>query len=267
MQRQPIAVVVVMQTGGGAPSQFQNYDAFLMILNLVLGMSAHRVALETFDSRPEEIWNFPPQADGLRYAFSHVKSGDRGAAMLDALNVAIEMLEQQPAGFRRIIVLLSQPQDLGSKVTAGEMLRLLGENNITIYSLTFTAEPLVPKTIPGRPRVRHQGSSTANHTSTVSTGEPRSVDEMLSAIRDNTAAEVAALSGGSHLRLEDPDGLQSALSILGGDFANSYLLSFRPVSPVPGFHSIQVDMSMKLHGLAVVARGSYWLGKTDGENR
>ena len=53
--------------------------------------------------------------DGLEYAFAHPYSGDSGAAIMDAVESAINLLQAQPSSLRRIILLLSQPQDVGSK--------------------------------------------------------------------------------------------------------------------------------------------------------
>ena len=61
-QNQPLAVVVLMQNGGAASSQLQNYGKLDAMLEAVLGSSTRTVALVTFDSRPKEIWGFPPQS-------------------------------------------------------------------------------------------------------------------------------------------------------------------------------------------------------------
>jgi hypothetical protein len=110
---QPLAVVVLMQNGGSASSQLQNYGKLDTIRESVLGSSTRTIALVTFDSRPEEIWDFPPRVDGLYYSMTHQESGDHGAAILDAVRCATALLQQQPANLRRIVLLLSQSQDDG----------------------------------------------------------------------------------------------------------------------------------------------------------
>lgn len=135
---QPLAVVVLMQNGGSASSQLQNYRKLDTILESVLGSSARTVALVTFDSRPKEIWDFPPRVDGLYYSLTHQESGDHGAAILDAVRCATGLLQQQPANLRRIILLLSQSQDDGSTSHTEDVVRSLAESGTTIYSLTFT---------------------------------------------------------------------------------------------------------------------------------
>ena len=82
---QPLAIVVLVQNGGAASSQLPNYGKLDSILESVLGSSARAIALVTFDSRPKEIWDFPPKVDGLYYSLTHQEGGDHGAAILDAV--------------------------------------------------------------------------------------------------------------------------------------------------------------------------------------
>ena len=72
---QPLAVVVLMQNGGAASSQLQKYRKLDTMLESVLGSSTRTVALVTFDSRPKEIWDFPPRVDGIYYSLTHQEGG------------------------------------------------------------------------------------------------------------------------------------------------------------------------------------------------
>jgi hypothetical protein len=81
---EPLAIGVVVQTGGSAFSQLQNYRKLDTMLEPMLGRSTRKVALVTFDSRPEQVWPFPPMVDALYYFLRHTERGDHGAAILDA---------------------------------------------------------------------------------------------------------------------------------------------------------------------------------------
>ena len=91
---QSLAVVVLIQTGGTAPRHFKDYRKLGAVIENMMGAPRHRVALVTFDSRLEEIWNSPPMVDGLT-AFRYPQSGDQGAALIDAMICGINLLEQQ----------------------------------------------------------------------------------------------------------------------------------------------------------------------------
>ena len=253
LDRQPLAIVVLMQTGGAAPRQFQNYRTFNILLNALLNTTPdvkiarapHKVALVTFDSRLREIWNFPPRVDGLKHAFSHPEGGDSGAAILDALNCGLALLEQQPASYRRILVLLSQSKDEYSQISAEDLVRRLAASNTTVYSISFTHQHAKPHAL------------------------PTTLQEAAKVMRENPAAEAADLSGGEHSALNREDELEHALSVLATDFANTYMLSFHPTaprtSPPNNLHTLQVQLANKSSRHRVKARALYWLSSAASE--
>jgi VWFA-related protein len=261
---QPLAVVVLVQNGGAASSQLQNYGKLDTILESALGSSTRTIALMTFDSRPKEIWDFPPRVDGLYYSLTHQEGGDHGAAILDALQCATGLLHQQPANLRRIILLLSQSQDDGSTAHAEDVVRSLAESGTTIYSVTFTPAKAGLKSHSTRP-ARRMGTalySPANSATLGETSRPSIPLEIMKAMREDPTAEVTALSGGERLRFQDEQELERGLSIVARDIQNSYTLSFYPTSHEIGFHALTVQVVPQHPHLEVKSRASYWLGGT-----
>ena len=125
VERQPLAVVVLLQTGGAAARQFQNYRNLSTMLDYMMGSSSHKVAMMTFDSQTEDTWRFTSEVDDLKEGLEHPKSGDGGAAIIDAVDEAIDLLKKQPVTSRHIILLFSQPQDDGSAEKAEDVVRRL----------------------------------------------------------------------------------------------------------------------------------------------
>jgi VWFA-related protein len=260
---QPLAVVVLVQNGGAASGQLQNYGKLDAVLESVLGSSTHMVALVTFDSRPKEIWSFPPRMDGLYYSLTHQEGGDNGAAILDAVKCATALLQQQPANFRRIILLLSQSQDDGSKTHAEDVARSLAESGTTIYSLTFSPAKSQSKSHSAKTARRVPISLQSPGDTTLSEASRPSIPlEIVKAMREDTTAEVVALSGGEQLRFRDEQELEGNLSIVGRDIQNGYTLNFYPSSHEAGFHAITVRVAPQSHHLEVKSRASYWFDGT-----
>lgn len=254
VKNQGIAVAVLMQTGAATPDKFQNYRTFTDMLDVIAGKSTSKIALVTFDSQVQQIWNFPPKTDGLGYAFAHPNRGDSGAAIMDAVSRGIDLLQEQPVSLRRVILLLSQSQDVGSTTLPREVVRRLGESNTTIYSVTFS-----PKRMSKRKTHKETCSIGAGpyiHDAIPLNDAPTAV---LKRICEETAAQVATLSGGETILIKDNDLLKQGLSILANDFSNSYTLSFQPTSHDLGFHKISVQVGAQPSHFVVSARTGYWV--------
>jgi VWFA-related protein len=260
VERQPLAVVVLMQTGGAAPRQFANYTRLATMLDYMMGNSAHRVALLCFDSQPETLTPFTSEIDDLKAELSRPEPGDAGAAILDAVNEGIDVLKQQPTVLRRILILFSQSQDEGSRSHIEDVVRRLGENNVTIYSVAFSPEKTWLKDQFTKPR--H-----GNPPYQLSPDQPPLIGTFdlstplgvaIQAMRTNAAASIASLSGGEYIRFDDERDLEHQLAILANHIPNRYILSFRPTSDQPGFHALQVYVPAQ-PVLQISARSSYWM--------
>jgi VWFA-related protein len=260
MERQPLAVIVLLQTGGSAPRQFPYYRDVGTMLEYMMGASPHKVGLITFDSQPEEIWDFPVRHDGLDDAFAHPVAGDSGAALLDAVSTAIDVLKRQPEGYRRIILLLSQTHDEGSKARPEQIIERLGESNTTIYSVSFSPSKTWLKDQFTKPRHGNPPYTLSPNlpavTGTFDLGTPLGM--ALKAVQADTAAGIASLSGGENLSFANKNDLERQLTLLANHIPNRYTLSFRPSSAQPGFHRIEVQVLHQANEATVAARTGYW---------
>lgn len=241
VEHQPIAIVVLIQTGGGAEGELDNYGKLDSVIESILRASPSKLALVSFDSHVREIWAFPPRIDGLDYALTHQAVGDSGAAIRDAIRYGINLLQNQPAHFRRIILLLSQEQDSGSKSSSTDILRDVARSGTTIYSFTFPSDVVRTKKQKFRPP-----HSTSDHARIPSS-------------TDATAAEVAAQSGGENMRFNGENDLEQKMATVRDDIRSGFILSFRPSSPSPGLHAIRVQLLDQTAGFKILARKSYWL--------
>jgi VWFA-related protein len=247
----PLAAAVLMQVSGPDAVQFQNYRKLPELLNSMIGQSAHEIMLVTFDSRPRATWFFPARSDGVEYALTHPVAGDDGAAILDGVNYVIELLQQEAGDFRRVVLLLGQSQDEGSRTSAKEVVRHLGKGNTSVYSLTFTAPK--SKNRVTKPRAFLPDSQVDE---AVDMSTP--LGAAVNALRTNTAEEIAVLSGGAHLKFRDEPDFEKQLSTIADDIRNRYMLSFQPDSHQPGFHTLTVRVAGQQHHLGILARTSYW---------
>jgi len=256
---QPLAVLVVMQTGGTAPRQFANYRTLETMLDYMSGAAERRFGLLTFDSKPEGMLRFSHDVNKLHEAIQAPEAGDKGAAILDAVDTGIDLLAALPPTTRRVMLLLSQPQDRGSKTPVDALLRKMSENNVEVYSLTFSPEKT--ELLDSLKGDRHAnppyrlGPVGPVVMGTFNLGKPLSM--AFRAMQQDAAAEMASLSGGESFHFDDRAELEKQMAILANHLPNRYLLSFQPVSGKEGLHRIEVRIPAHPE-LTVHARNAYW---------
>jgi VWFA-related protein len=270
---QPLSLVVLMQTGGAAPLEFQHYRKLETMLASLLesgaasGHAPNTIAIVNFDSKPEAASPFTTNVAEWTDAINHPDPGDRGAAILDGLAYSLRLLDAQPASNRRAILLISQPTDDGSKTPLKEILRTAAETNTTIYTLTFSPEKTaIKKALKGSTHGNAPiaiGSINPGNATVVTPGYIAYFDLslplnlLLSTMQKNLAANVATLTGGEAATFDNRHSLDEDLGTLTTHIRNRYLLTFQPASPTPGLHKLEVRLPHHPE-LNVSSRTDYW---------
>jgi Mg-chelatase subunit ChlD len=129
----------VAETGGAGARQLADYQGLGAMLDALIGNVDHQASLIGFDSAPHLVVPFTPDTETASRGLATLSEGDNGAAILDAIEFAVEQLRAQPPKYRRAILLLSETVDQGSKTTLNDALRLVSDTNTTIYSLAFSS--------------------------------------------------------------------------------------------------------------------------------
>jgi hypothetical protein len=260
-REQPIALVVIMQTGGHGSDQFVSYRNLPGFLASLVGNAANEVTLITFDSRVEQTWYFPTWTDGVDYAMSHPLVGDEGAAVFDAVDYTVNLIQQETGTFRRIVLLLSEAQDDGGHTSPEDLIRHLGESNTSVYSLTFLPANRPSPHFGSKNRYPEVHPVASNRPPTKDSAKVRGstpLEIALRAMRKNASEEIATLSGGIYLKFRNEAELGSRLSAMTDDVHNRHLLSFQPNLHQQGFHTLAVQLQPAKHHVDILARTSYW---------
>jgi hypothetical protein len=258
---QPIAMVVLMQTGDHGSDQFVSYRSLPNFLQPIAGNATNEIMLVTFDSRVRQTWHFPTRTDGMDYAMSHPIVGDAGTAIVDAVDYAVNLIQQERGDFRRIVLLLSEPQDEGSQTLPENLIRHLGQSNTSVYSLTF-----LPNNRPSpyfgsekqRPAVDRENS---HRRSSKNKGDVRgstALEIALRSMQKNAPEEISTLSGGAHLKFRNEAELEADLLTITEDIHNRHILSFQPNLHQNGFHTLAVQLEPRKRHVDILARTGYW---------
>jgi VWFA-related protein len=294
---EPLAMVIIAQTGGDAAAHLDQYQHLGPMLDNMLGGVDHRVAVVGFDSTPVLLHGFTSNLDFISHSLDILEPGDNHAAVLDAIVYAVNLLRQQPATYRRAILLLSQTTDNNSHVSELDALHAISDTNTVMYSVGFhttgtdegkeTAKFGSPYTPPLEPGPQHgcfsrdlgtdADGNPIKPTESAGSQDLNCVEELLpplrlahlaeiaarNALRHNISESVAHLTGGEYFKFKNVKTLDHDLFTIANHIPNRYVLSFQPHSPTPGFHSIVLKLRDGSK-LSVEARNGYWVNADDG---
>ncbi|CAN5686903.1 hypothetical protein BH10ACI4_BH10ACI4_16630 [soil metagenome] len=280
---QPLALVIVVETGSSGAQQLSKYRGLGTMLDTVVGAVPHKVAVVEFDSYAGVSQSFTSDMEKVNAAFQKMPEGDAGGAIFDAVGLAVEMLKTQPTTYRRAILLISETNDHGSKLKVADAVRAISDTNTAIYSMGFSStraqerhetEELLGSSEPGPPggcMAKDPNEDPAAHKNVAVKGydclsllaPPLRLAKMAAiavrnALRQNVPETVAKVSGGEYFKFSDEKGLQRDLQRLSNHISNRYMLSFHPQAPHVGFHTIGVTLR-EYKGVKLQARNGYWV--------
>ncbi|QNI36404.1 VWA domain-containing protein [Edaphobacter albus] len=314
---EPLALVVILEVGGAGAREFNKFASIAPpmspMLESIIGNVPHKVAVVTFDSHPDLLQDFTPDIDtaataletltpgctrqhhlencASSQAIHNVPLGDNGAAILDSIGFAVDLLRKQPLEYRRAILLISETLDRGSQTSIDDAIRAVSDTNTTIYSIAFST---------GKSEAKHYGSRELPITAAGTLGEnpnpnpphgcmgkdpnpdpdathnkaiqaydcatqllpPLALAKMAAimvsdGLKRNIPETVANLTGGEYFKLTNAKNLDRDLVTISNHIPNRYILSFQPQSPHPGLHAL--DLRLKNYSdLHITARNGYW---------
>ncbi len=294
---QPLAMVIVVETGGSGAGHLEQYRDLGPMLNNLVGNIEHKVAVVGFDSTPVLLHGFTPNLEFITRSLNNLDPGDKQAAVLDAITFAVDMLSKQPTTYRRAILLLSETLDQGSHTSLVDALHAISDTNTAIYSIGFNstkadtaaeAKKFGSQSMPPLPPGPEHGcfsrdlgkdadGNPIKPTESRASQNLNCVEELLpplrlahlaeiaarNALRRNISESVAHLTGGEYFKFKDVKTLDRDLFTISNHIPNRYVLSFQPQSPAPGFHYIQLKLR-DYPQLSIEARNGYWVNQDGG---
>ena len=135
---QPLALVVIVETGGEGADHLRDYDNLGSVLDAVIGDVRHLVTVVSFDSKPRIEQDFTDNTDVAAKTISNLNDGNQGAAILDALRFGIDLLGDAPPSYRRAVLLFTETADNGSETRLDDAVRAVSDTNTAIYSFGFS---------------------------------------------------------------------------------------------------------------------------------
>ncbi len=247
MDTAPVALVVAVEEGGAAVLEFDKLAKMGPLLDLFLSDEKGQAALVGFDSKPRLIRDFTHSGDQVNQALKRLPQGDGGAAILDTVSYAVDLLESEPKEYRRVLLLISEERDHGSKhIKTEQLIRKIGQSDVLVLSVSFS---------PARAELSHDMKDS---------GEDRTMNlfstlaMIVPAFKKNVSKEVAHMSGGEYHPFSGDKSFERRVVESAQHARNRYLITFSPSDPSPGLHTIRVRLAEN-YGARIVARANYWM--------
>jgi VWFA-related protein len=271
----PLSLVVAVQVGRSAAAELQRIRTLGAMLDLVLGEAGNRAALVTFDSRVRLVRSFTTNDEIFAADLKQLRSGDNGAAILDAIGYSVTLLKREPEERQRILLLVSETRDHGSHVISSEAaVHAIAQSNTLVYSLAFSpAASDVLDTMRGNtgkqvepPQPDERTPEEIQSGRVLADGSPRGsirleplVSLAVQAMRKNAPKTIVEMTGGEYELFTSHKGFEARMAEFANHFHNRYLLSFEPKDPHPGLHEVRVRLRQGWEG-TILARRRYWFG-------
>jgi VWFA-related protein len=278
---EPLALVIAIETGGAGARQLPKLRTLASLVEAVVGDVPHRVAVVAFDGESKTVQDFTFDFAQVSDAIRGLRPSTGGPATLDALAYSVDLLRSQPPEYRRAILLISEILDHASQTTLDQALHAVSDTNTAIYSLGFSSTKAAlkgeaakfdqretpgpaggcmakdPNADPGVSRLA-QTFECLNILLPPLRAAKMAAELGANSLRRNVPESVTQLTGGEYFTFTDAHSLERDLETIGHHLPNRYVLSFHPLAPHPGFHTIGLRLKDYPH-LVVVARNGYWV--------
>ena len=255
-ESEPVSLVVAIQCGRRANFELPRMRGLSAMLRPVLAQPGSKIAIVAFDSQVHAVENFTGNESLITGALTSLQPGDDGAAILDAMNESVKMLNGAPQNHKRVLLLISETRDHGSHYAKIEdVIKAVGDSNVVVYTLAFSpAKSNVLDTLKGANNPDLHPEQTEVHEGA---DVLALVELSINAMRKNTAKAIAFQSGGEYQMFESAKGFDARLNNFANHLHSRYLLSFQPSRPRPGLHELTVRLK-EPGSTTVLARTSYW---------
>jgi VWFA-related protein len=248
MDTAPVSLVVAVELGGVGVLEFDKLAKLGPLLDLFLSDGRSQAALVGFDSNPHLIHDYTHSSEEVNEALKHLEPGN-GSAILDTVSYAVDLLESQPKEYRRVLLLISEERDHGSKHTKpAQLIQKIGRSDVLVLSVSFS---------PARAELLHDMKDS---------GEDRTMSMIstlfmaVQAFKKNVAKEIALMSGGEYTTFTGDKRFEQRVVDAAKHTRNRYLLTFSPSDPRPGLHTIKVR-TVENYDARIVARANYWVAQ------
>ena len=270
---QPISMVILVNTSDKLEPLLPRLQKLgILFADLVLGQTGEAAVVE-FDNEIRVSQGFTSDANQLIATLKRVRAGGRGSRLVDAMSRALLMLRDRKPDRRKVIVIISGPEDRGSESKLGEPLREAQLNDVAVYTIGLSPleaallakpesqpSPFPPGTMPtpGIPGSVHTPTTQQAPQVNLMAAIVMLVQSLRNTLGENPLKLYAAGTGGAYFPTLSKSSLEEAVNRIGQELHNQYVITYRLTNADWGFHEISARVLRP--GLIARTRPGYYIG-------
>jgi VWFA-related protein len=261
----PVYAVIVLQTDGSSePALAKIKKTASLVSGYIsndMGIGTPSLAaVVTVSDKVKVEQDFTADPDAMANAFARIAPKGDGARLIDGVSLACDLLAARKKAARRVIVLISERHDQGSKARFPEVLARAQKYHVVVYTISYSAYTIAftQKASDLPPPPYEPGLyDPSNHGGIDLLAIPAALAQLA---KQNISEAFAEETGGAHEKFTTLRGLETQLITTGTEIHNRYTLTFVPPEPEPaGYHQLTVSVR-KSGDWHVHARVGYWSG-------
>jgi VWFA-related protein len=245
---QPVSMVIAMQRGRRADYEFPRMRGLSAMLDPLVAEGHGSVAIVEFDSKVQTMQDFTASSEKIAWTLKELQPGDGGAAILDAVDYSVKMLEKVPRERQRVLLLISETRDHGSQAKVEDVVAEIGQSSTAVYALAFS---------PSRSNILDTMRGNNMNEMHPSPDLLAPLIMAAQAMRKNMPKTVASMTGGEYEMFATGKNFDLRMIDFSNHLHSRYLLSIEPKSPRAGLHQLRVTLRNQ-GNRTVLARSSYW---------
>jgi VWFA-related protein len=248
VEGQPVSMVIAIQRGRRADYEFPRMRGLSAMLDPLVAEGDGAVAVVEFDSHVQTAQEFTGSSEKIAGTLNELQPGDGGAAILDAVDYSVRMLEQVPKERQRVLLLISETRDHGSQSGVEDVVAEIGQSSTAVYALAFS---------PSRSNILDTMRGDNMNEMHPSPDLLAPLVMAAEAMKKNMPKTVASMTGGEYEMFATRKNFDSRMIDFSNHLRSRYLLSIEPKSPHAGLHQLRVRLRDR-GDKTVLARSSYW---------
>ena len=268
MASYPISLVVAVESNANSKAVLDKLGSSGILFAQLLAADQGETALLSFSDTVTKLADFTADPDDLTHELKQLKPDGGGAAVLDGLSRALDLLSHRRPGRRLIVLMISESRDRGSTIKLPEVVQRAQQLNVAVYWLTYsttwtryTDRRITTYADIEDPKVKGRDPK-KDETPIPTDSAPMSLlapfTELAHLTKPNVADLFTRLTGAQDISFLTKGALESALHDIGEEIHREYILTFVPAPGMAGeFRPLRVEVKNR-PDLKVKTRAGYW---------